>query len=266
MARGFDIISGKCLTTLIGVNLLLFVAVTLGNAFSWPIEAELALPGSFAAWMHKPWTLITYMFTQAGFIHLLFNMLWLLWFGGMYRAESGGKALLTVYLTGGLAAALLFMSLDRYPWLMGSSAAVFSVMAATALTQGKRTLHLFFMGDVQLRWVTLIFLALGLLATDDTNMGGRLAHLAGICSGALAGCLLKRHAIKGTSPKNTKRKNPFRNTDSNRNVLAMERQRTVRLDALLDKIHTSGFDSLSKAEKQELQYLSTRVSSNSPKK
>src|SRR4030042_6075058 len=57
----------------------------------------------------RPWTLITYMFTHFNFLHILFNMLMLFWFGRIFIQYLTGKQLLSVYILGGLAGAFLFI-------------------------------------------------------------------------------------------------------------------------------------------------------------
>ena len=68
--------------------------------------------------LSRPWTLITYMFTHFNFLHILFNMLILYWFGRIFLQYLTGRQLLTTYLIGGLAGALLYLIfLNGFPGL-----------------------------------------------------------------------------------------------------------------------------------------------------
>ena len=102
---------GTTLHKLIYLNLGLFLAVQivriilfLSNAYDlFPgFLNHLAVPANLEVLAKRPWTLITYMFLHVDFIHILFNLLWLYWFGTVFIQELGLKKLLSTYLLGGL--------------------------------------------------------------------------------------------------------------------------------------------------------------------
>jgi membrane associated rhomboid family serine protease len=69
----------------------------------------LAVPSNLDVLVRRPWTIITYMFLHEGFLHILFNLLWLYWFGMLFIQELGMKKLLSTYLLGGLSGGILFV-------------------------------------------------------------------------------------------------------------------------------------------------------------
>lgn len=107
---------GNIYIQLIYINVAVFVVTTLtevilqlfnrslGGVFEW-----LELPASFTQFIIQPWSLFTYMFMHAGFLHILFNMLWLYWFGALFLMFFSAKHLRGVYILGGICGGLLYM-------------------------------------------------------------------------------------------------------------------------------------------------------------
>ena len=99
------------ITTLIGILLQLF------NRSAAGIFELLALPASFTRFAWQPWSIFTYMFMHAGFLHILFNMLWLYWFGALFLYFFSGKHLRGLYIVGGICGGLLYMiSYNVFPY------------------------------------------------------------------------------------------------------------------------------------------------------
>lgn len=253
-----------------GVNVALFVVVTL-LSFSTPdIGARLAMPGSVDAWLHRPWTALTYMVTQVQFLHLLFNMLTFLWFGSMLLMEQTQSRLLLLYVGGGLCGALFYIiggicTGDASPYfaqpLMGSSAAVLAIVTACGLLMGNLTLHLFFLGDVKLKYFVLVFIVLSFLSLGGGSAGGGLAHLGGVAFGAVYGITVRTGGVRTERTKTKRPKSPTAGGARKvASILEQNRLDKIRLDELLDKIKVSGYDSLSKGERQELDEISRRIS------
>jgi membrane associated rhomboid family serine protease len=110
---------GSALTRLIYINLGIFILVNLVYAILFfsnalgsfgTFLAQLSVPADLNVLARKPWTLFTYMFTHRGFLHLLFNLLWLYWFGRVFLEYFNGRKLIGVYLLGGLAGAVLYIA------------------------------------------------------------------------------------------------------------------------------------------------------------
>lgn len=218
----------------------------------------LSMPATIDALALRPWTPLTYMFTQTSPLHLLFNMLWLYWFGEVLADTAGNRSVWKAYVIGGITGALSFALATTFisslgsVSLSGASAAVVAVMAEAAFRQPDREFRLFLIGSVKLKWLAAISLGLLMLGLGGGgNAGGQAAHIGG----ALAGCALffagrikrKKNATACAQPKR-----------AGKVVKAMTTYRTdmERLDMLLDKIKLSGYDSLTSKEKGELQRLS----------
>ena len=75
----------------------------------------LCVPASPPLFLHRIWTATTYMVTHYDFLHLLFNMLWLFWFGRMLLTTLSERHLLWLYVGGGLfGASLYILSIATY--------------------------------------------------------------------------------------------------------------------------------------------------------
>ena len=102
----------------------------------------LAVPANLEVLARRPWTLVTYMFLHLDFIHILFNLLWLYWFGTVFIQELGLKKLLSTYLLGGLAGGILYVifynlfnvfeGVRGESIALGASASVMAVVVAAA--------------------------------------------------------------------------------------------------------------------------------------
>ncbi len=97
-------VGGFVLTTLTEVILQLFNR-SLGGMFEW-----LELPASLSRFIVQPWSILTYMFMHAGVLHILFNMLWLYWFGALFLNFFSAKHLRGVYILGGICGGILYMA------------------------------------------------------------------------------------------------------------------------------------------------------------
>ena len=102
---------GNIFIQLIYINVSIFIIGTLINVFLQLFQHSIpdifgifALPASFIRFFHQPWSIITYMFMHAGLLHILFNMLWLYWFGSLFLHFFFSKAFKR------------FVHIGRYPW------------------------------------------------------------------------------------------------------------------------------------------------------
>ena len=109
--------SGNPLLLFIGINILVFVGLGLlslitalgftGIPLASHVLSWIQLPAGFLEWLNKPWTLVTYMFTQQGLFHILFNMLWLFWLGIIFLDFLKKRQFTFVYLAGGIVGGLI---------------------------------------------------------------------------------------------------------------------------------------------------------------
>ena len=174
-------------TTLTGVILQLFNR-SLGGVFEW-----LELPASLPRFIIQPWSVLTYMFMHAGVLHILFNMLWLYWFGALFLNFFSARHLRGVYILGGICGGLLYMTaynifpyfrpMTEYSFMLGASASVLAIVAATAYREPDYPIRLFLFGTVRLKYLALIVIVTDLLFITSSNAGGHIAHLGGALFG-----------------------------------------------------------------------------------
>jgi len=250
-----------------------------GVAGATRITYWFAVPSDLGELLRKPWTLFTYMFTQEGFFHLFFNMI-VLYFGGRIFVEYlNEKKLVNMYVWGGIIGALFFIiSFNIFPVFsdtvaysvaLGSSASVLAILIAAATYVPDYTVYLLFFGKVKLKYVAIVFVVIDILSINRGNPGGHIAHLGGAVWGFLSIMLLKQGysnplGINWYSFRNisnwfkTTPKSNFKNvhynkapaTDEDYNKMRAEKQK--KIDAILDKISRSGYESLTKDEKELL--------------
>ena len=267
--------SGSKLNLLIGINIIVYLAInipaTIESLFS-PInhisnltDEYLLLPAYLPKLINRFWTPFTYMFMHAGVFHILFNMLWFYWFGQIFEEYLGNKRTLGLYIMGGLAGALFFVfgfntipafshgNIALYPPLVGASAAVMAIIIATATLLPDFTLSLILIGPVKLKWLALFFVITDFLGISGLNAGGEISHLGG----ALMGFVYIKQLQSGNDwisniNKLFKPKSKLKVVANNPSRPSSGLPRQEEIDFILDKISKSGYDSLSKQEKEIL--------------
>ncbi|MBQ9077859.1 MAG: rhomboid family intramembrane serine protease [Muribaculaceae bacterium] len=278
--------TGTMPVKLIYVNIGVFIvlrAVALvillggGNPDSWLHIVE--IPSHPALLLTRPWTVITYMFSQYGILHLLFNMVWLYWFGRIFLFTGTPKQMLALYLYGGIAGALLFMTAyntlpyfnGNESWLIGSSASVIAIVTATAVRHPDYKVGLLFLGEVALKWIAIVTIGISVLSIPDGNAGGNIAHVGGAIIGAIYGMMLN-NGTDITRPLNnmldsaanawkriTTPRTSGRNSSNSRQAPENRENDQEILDRILDKIKKSGYTSLTADEKKTLFDVSKRI-------
>ena len=275
--------TGSSLTKLIyinvGVFLLLTITAIIGFLISNPVIPAITLklfsvPASFKALLVKPWTLLTYMFTHKDIWHILFNMLWLYWFGRIFLEYLDQRKLVAIYLLGGLSGAIVYiLSFNIFPAFIGivdesvaigASASVMAVVIAIAAYVPDYTVNLFLLGRVKIKYMALGIFILTSVMDFSVNSGGKLAHMGGALFGYLYIVNLRLgHDIgkgfnriidffvtlfKPRKKLKVKYKKPV--TDYEYNERKAEHQ--ARINLILEKISKGGYDSLTKEEKEIL--------------
>jgi membrane associated rhomboid family serine protease len=269
--------SGSKLYLLIAINVAVFLAINIPAVLEWLFTGSqnvifyytteyLAIPAYLPKLLVRFWTPLTYMFMHAGWLHILFNMLWLYWIGQIFEEYLGTKRIIGVYLLGGFAGALFFvLSYNLFPVFatvlplstaVGASASVMAIIVATATLLPDYSIPLIFIGPVKLKWIALAIVIIDYLSISGPNSGGEIAHLGG----ALLGFLYIKRLQKGTDwvtnisgifksgPRLSKLKVVARNTGKKNYY----RPRQEDVDRILDKISTSGYESLTADEKEVL--------------
>lgn len=228
--------------------------------------------------LYKPWSIITYAFMHHGMFHIFFNMLILFYFGQYFLVYLSPKKLLNFYFLGAIAGALVYMlSYNLFPAfsgvgnpnLLGASASVMAILVGVATKVPYLGVRLFFLGTIKLWQIALFFVVFDLVRISlGTNTGGHLAHLGG----AFLGYFYVKQLEKGNDIGlwwerlsgwfvglfASSKKKPFRTVHRNTTAKkpAPKKQdksdKQKKIDAILDKISKSGYDSLSKEEKDFL--------------
>ena len=271
---------GSALTRLIYINLGVFLVFRILNVFfflsgtPFPFMDWLALPADFGILASRPWTLITYMFLHFDFLHILFNLLWLYWMGQIFLTYFDQGKLITIYLFGGIFGGLFYVAgYNSFPVfsqivadsrLLGASASVIAIVTALAMHAPNHTLNLMFIGPVKIKFIALISVLMYVIGISSTNAGGNLAHLGGAFWGVIYVLQLRRGIDLGKginlllsglkkmfSPKPNVKvsyRKPVDDIEYNR----QKNQDKARMNEILEKISKSGYDSLSKEEKEVL--------------
>lgn len=285
---------------LIIVNVVIYLALGLlgvilnisnaGEVFA-VIHDQFTIPPLFEEFITRPWTILTYAFAHdlTGIFHILFNMLFLYWFGQIVQEYIGGQRVINLYILGALAGGVLYlvafnlipfyMGRSNFPGMVGASAAVYAVTIGAATLKPDHTFFLIFLGPVKIKYIALFYIVVSTLGLVGPNDGGNLAHLGGAFMGWFYISQLQRGRDMGSwitrisdffrerfggkprirvshrKPKtggkafsggSSRSKTATRKPSANTNASQDE------IDAILDKISDTGYESLTKEEKQKL--------------
>ena len=235
---------------------------------------KIEMPASLSVLLTQPWAVFSYMFLHTAFFHVLFNMLWFYWFGEIFVLYLGDKKILPLYILGGLAGAVIYLlAYNLLPvfkpqadisMMLGASASVFAIVFAAATLNPDYEIRLMFLGIVKIKYIAVVSLLLDIINIPYGNAGGYIAHIGG----ALSGYLYIKSLQGGfdfTSPFNKlfdgvanlfKRKSNIKVTYKSDSQTAEKTSRSKneqqKVDDILDKIARSGYDSLTKEEKDFL--------------
>ena len=270
------------LSVLIGINIAVFLLIKIVGVIFLLFNIDQSsmllwfeLPASFPALFHRPWTLISYMFTHQGVLHILFNLLWLYWFGQIFLQFFTPKQLNTIYFLGGIVGGLLFVfAYNVFPYfldhtessfLIGASASVMAIVFASAFYKKDYRVNLLFLGSIRLIYIAFFLFILDLISIDSGNPGGHIAHIGG----ALMGFWYAQAYAKGkdlTAGINrfldtianlfTKKQKPMKSTprrpETDYEYNKRKNSENKEIDRILDKIKKSGYNCLSDNEKKTL--------------
>ena len=264
---------------LIVINVLVFILNALVPfLFRWdPIVLEqwFRLPSNLVDFLGKPWSLVTYAFFHGGFGHIFWNMLVLYFFGRTFLNLFGGKRFLSVYFLGIIAGGLLFMiGYNVVPALVGinsvlvgASAGVTAVLIFVCAYLPNQTVRLFII-DLKLWHIGVIVVLMDLFRlSTGQNVGGMLAHLGGAALGYFYATQLTKGKDIGAGfeklidsivnifkrDKKAKMKTVYKSSNPKKSTVDKQKEGKQRkIDAILDKISKSGYDTLTKTEKEFL--------------
>lgn len=280
--------TANTLEKLIGLNIAMFILTYVFKSllFLMGINTNyfldwLVFPKALSDFILQPWSILSYAFLHAGFLHLFFNMI-ILYFGGQqFLSFYSGKKLINYYVLGAIFGALVYMlSYNIFPaftginqsYLIGASASVMAVLVGISTKTPNLGVRLFLLGNVKLWWITAFLVLMDIIRIPMGNSGGHLAHLGG----AFIGYLYTKQLDKGndigkwieniiagikdfftpnTKPKSrtkTRMKTVYKNKSYKNNSGTDKTEKQKKIDAILDKISKSGYESLSKEEKDFL--------------
>lgn len=269
---------GNVVTRLIILNVVVFIIINLvgvflslggsGSRFTETANGYFAMYSGISSFLSHPWGIITYQFVHGGILHLLFNMLWLYWMGRIFMEFLGSRKLLSVYLLGGMAGAVLFMiayqalplfsNIREFGSVIGASGSVLAITVAAATLVPDYTIGLLLFGQVKLKYLAAAAIVLDLLSMAGPNAGGHIAHLGGALFGFIYIKQLRSGRNIGTWIDSlttcienlfSKKKPALRVVHRKKNTDITDQE---TIDRILDKISQSGYDSLTSAEKEIL--------------
>lgn len=272
---------GSVIIRLIYINLAVFLVFRILQAvffltatpFQW--ENWFELPASLSLFLRQPWSLVSYMFLHQGFLHILFNLLVLYWFGRFFLDYYSQDQLLGLYLLGGITGGITYMAaynlfpvfeqLVHHSFLLGASASIIAVLIAATFRDPNREIHLLLIGRIPMKYLTVFMIASYIAGISTTNAGGNLAHLGGAFTGwffvwrskkgsditSFVTAFLNRILSLLKPRKKVKivyKKPPRDDYEYNRQKAADHKE----LNRILDKIGEKGYDNLSREEKETL--------------
>ena len=239
-----------------------------------------------------PWVILTSMFLHENLIHALFNILFLMWFGRIVADLIGDRRLLPLYLLSGLAGGFLYIATAHWiykdgGYAYGASGAVMGIVVASGLLAPDYLIRLIIFGEVRLKYIVIFLLLLDVIGLANmSNTGGHIAHLGGAVMGFFFIRLLQEgrdwsvpvnriidgisdyfHRLFGgrsrpkvvyRSPDLRKEKEKVKSTGGkgwgqrSKGSSPADQSHQERLDAILDKIKQSGYESLTAEEKDFL--------------
>lgn len=278
-------VTEKLIAVNIAVFILFFLFRTIAFLFDFPWEFVLeflVFPKEPSEFLFRPWSIITYAFLHSGIWHILFNML-LLYYSGIYFLNYfSPRKLLNFYFLGAIMGALVFMlSYNLFPafaglgksYLLGASAAVMAVFIGIATHVPNLKIRLILIGNIKLWWLAAFFVVLDIIQIPINNPGGHLAHLGGAAFGYFYAKQLGKGndiaagfgrfldwigSIFSGKPreKRSRMKTVYRKKKSATTAESVEnmnkREKQQKIDHILDKISKSGYDSLTRVEKDYL--------------
>lgn len=273
---------------LIIINVVIFLTLGILMVISTVSGAEgifrvvynqFSIPPTFGEFITRPWTILTYAFAHSltGIFHILFNMLIFYWFSKLILEFLGNKRVIGIYVMGALAGGLAYLLVYNFiPYyeeqaggisgMVGASAAVYATVVAAAVFRPNYTFFLMFIGPVRIKYIAAFYVIISFLGSTGGNAGGNIAHLGGALMGWLFISQLQSgndlgawvigtiNWVKSFFVSSPKIKVTHRGTSSKTKAAKHSSPHSDQeeIDAILDKISHSGYDSLSKEEKQKL--------------
>ena len=266
--------TGTIIEKLIYLNIAAFLLTLLITVFQGLYKGEqnflvewFSLDNNLDAFLTKPWSIISYGFLHADFIHLIFNMITLYFIGNLFIQYFTEKQALTFYILGTLFGGFLYVISQNYfplfeginTTLVGASAGISAIFIGIATYMPHYQIKIRFIGFIKFWHLAAIWLAFDVVGLIGTNAGGSFSHLGG----SLFGYLYVQQASNKKTNISTIFSSFFKRKEKPLKTVhksAKRKQKTVKnsnqnqekIDVILDKISKSGYDTLTKTEKEFL--------------
>lgn len=272
------------------INIFIFVAYIIIGVFAkltktditQDIALQLSASSDVKTFFTHPWTMITYMFAHFDFLHIFFNMLMFYFAGQFFTTLLGSQKLISTYIIGGIFGLFVFiLSYNIFPaleiglggYINGASASVMAVFVTLGAFAPNTQISLLFFGSIRMIYLVLIFVlldfarlstSLDLANPSAGNAGGWLAHIGGAIYGAWFGYQMSKGRdiskwydklmarIKSMFKPRKKMKVMHSRPVTDEEYADIKFEKQQKIDRILDKISKSGYESLSKAEKDFL--------------
>ena len=271
-------------TLLLYANLVVFVLLKIINVldFLFLIENDynlinnyLAISSNIYSTIKKPWTIISYMFIHQDFFHLLFNLIWLHLGSKLFLQCFKGRQLISTYILGGVSGAItyilafnIFPVFQSEPYLgsitIGSSASILAIFIAISTYRPKYKINLMFLGNISIINIAIFLIILDCILIPVSNAGGHIAHLGGALFGYFYIQQIKQgkdisinftkmiERILNTFRNKKRISSVYKRSKSDHEFNSEKAERSKEIDKILEKIATSGYESLDKEEKAML--------------
>jgi len=279
----YKIIAINLLAFLVLMVLRVFLTIGGSEATYRSIISIFMMPASVPQFLMQPWTIISYMFLHEGFLHIIFNLLFLYWFGLLVQEYLGSRKLVNLYILGGIAGGLLYMILYNIaPYfsdkvdgalMLGASAGVYAIVVAAATLRPDTQFQLLLIGPVKIKYIAIFYVLVAFANSAGANAGGELAHLGGAAMGFVyilqlnkgidlgkpvqaVGMFFEKLFSQKSNVKVTYRRDGEsarkKTTKSDSATSSTSSSTQEEIDRILDKIADKGYDNLTKEEKRKL--------------
>ncbi|WP_461598746.1 rhomboid family intramembrane serine protease [Winogradskyella sp.] len=265
---------GKIIT----INAIVFIIdVILTSLFRLNLIKYFVLPANFGDFITQPWSILTYGFLHSGFFHLLFNMLFLFYLSRVASNLFRTKMVLNIYLLGILAGGIAYLGVSNIDpsnffgtkngIMVGASAGVSALLMFIAIYMPQSQIRLFNTFNVKWMHIAIFFVAMDVFRLLlGINQGGYVAHIGGY----ILGYYYAKQLVKGkdigigferfmdsvaswfkpnSNLKTVYRSKSSRGKTTSKAKSSEKNDKQKKIDAILDKISKSGYDSLTSEEK-----------------
>lgn len=281
---------GNALVGLFTINVIFFLLLitikvvynffqTGDGVFDTQVVRYFEMPASLTQLSERPWTILSYMFSHVGVLHIISTMLWLWAFGFILQELTGNKKLIPIYIYSGLAGALVFILANHFipsakPFLdtsslIGANAATMGVAVATTTLAPKYRFFRNLNGGIPIWILTLIYIVIDFVGVASQNSAYSLSHLGGGLAGFLFVFMLRKGRDGSVwmialydwfmnlfNPKKTDsgsiKEKVFYNSDGRKPYSKTSNVTQQRVDEILDKINQKGYHFLTDEEKNIL--------------